>query len=76
MYYDVVMCDYCGYAALTSLFTKITDRAAETVSSKITPMFKHKEYPLLLTAEMAIERYKLALQKNRSSDYSIGASFE
>lgn len=61
MYYDIVLCPVCGYAALTSTFKKLTTAQADRIKKKVSPHFKSSVYPLILTTEMAIERYKLAL---------------
>lgn len=61
LYYDIIMCPSCGYTSLLSLFDKLSTRQAEMIKQQITPKFKKKDYPLVLTVDMAIERYKLAL---------------
>lgn len=60
-YYDVVICNKCGYAAISSKFRPIMGTQADLVSQKITPKFFPKEYPDVYDANVAIERYKLAL---------------
>ncbi len=61
MYYDVVLCKSCGYAAIRSSFQKITERQIDLILNKIKPLFKSREYPKMFTLDNAIERYKLAL---------------
>ncbi|MDR1665242.1 MAG: DUF2225 domain-containing protein [Clostridiales bacterium] len=59
--YEVLLCGYCGYAAMDSVFKKILDKQAETVRREISPYYKPREYPAPLGLENAVERYKLAL---------------
>lgn len=59
--YDVVVCPYCGYAALNKYFNRLSELKAKHVKQKITATYKGKEYPLILDYDMAIERYKLVL---------------
>lgn len=59
--YDVVVCPFCGYAALNKFFTRLSDLKAKQVKLKISPTYVSKNYPVILDYEMAIERFKLAL---------------
>lgn len=59
--YDVILCNCCGYAALSRFFSKITRTQASWIKSQISSVYKGKFYPEEYTLEMAIERYKLAL---------------
>jgi uncharacterized protein len=61
IFYDVVLCNNCGYTAINSLFNKINSRQIELISSTISPKFKPHFYPLIYDVDVAIERYKLAL---------------
>lgn len=59
--YEVIMCQSCGYAALTKFFDTITSIQQKYVQDKITPNFKPlndegEEY----TFEQALARYKVA----------------
>ena len=60
-YYDVILCIHCGYAALQSQFDHITEKQANAVMEKVMPSFKSKNYPVPLSAQHAVERYKIAL---------------
>jgi len=60
-YYDVIICNKCGYSAISSCFTRISDSQAEKITSSITPKFYPKQYPEIYSIDDAIERYKLAL---------------
>lgn len=60
-YYNVVICQLCGYAALAENFMKISDRQCMMIEKNITPKFKSITYTLPFTADVAIQRYKFAL---------------
>ena len=60
-YYSILLCPHCGYAALTDIFNRISDKQTDKIKEQITPKFKKQEYPLVLSAEHAIKRHKIAL---------------
>lgn len=60
-FYDVWVCNHCGYSSLKSEFNKISYAQTELVKSYITPKWKGREYPETFNVDIAIERYKLAL---------------
>ncbi|ERI92577.1 hypothetical protein HMPREF1982_02185 [Clostridiales bacterium oral taxon 876 str. F0540] len=60
-FYEVYLCNVCGYAAMKQDFEKIRDYQVELVQKKITPRWQGRRYPEVYTAEIAIERYKLSL---------------
>lgn len=60
-FYDVCICNSCGYAAMRSDFEKLKSHKKELVLSNVTPKWKPREYPDILDEKLAIERYKLAL---------------
>lgn len=60
-FYDVILCNSCGYAAMRSDFDNIKTYKKELVLSNVTPKWKPREYPDILDEKLAIERYKLAL---------------
>lgn len=59
--YDVLLCSHCGYAGLQAYFNRVADRQIDILLQKIKPRYKYKEYPIPLSAEHAVERYKMAL---------------
>lgn len=59
--YDVIICPNCGYSAISMFFPALRYNQSLLIKDNITPKFKYKQHPLLLTTDMAIERYKLAL---------------
>ena len=60
-FYDVLICNSCGYAAMRSDFEKLKSHKKDLVLSNVTPKWKPREYPDILDENLAIERYKLAL---------------
>jgi uncharacterized protein len=60
-FYDVCICNSCGYAAMKSDFEKLKSHKRELVLSNVTPKWKPRQYPDILDEKLAIERYKLAL---------------
>lgn len=60
-FYDVWICNSCGYAAMKSDFDQIKTYRKELVFSNITPKWKSRVYPDILDEKLAIERYKIAL---------------
>ncbi len=61
LFYDVVVCQCCGYAALSAFFEKLTYTQAKWIKGDISHKYKPREYPATFTVDIAIERYKLAL---------------
>ena len=61
MFYDVVCCHFCGYAAMNSHFDQISEKQIDLIIEAIKPQFKYKEYPLNLSVDDAEELYQLAL---------------
>lgn len=61
--YDVVVCRYCGYAALTRFFHSLSDPQVRLIKEKISSSFKYTsvEDKMIFTYEEALERHKLAL---------------
>lgn len=60
-FYDVWLCNSCGYAAMKSDFENLRTFRKELVRSNISPKWTPREYPKVLDEKTAIERYKLAL---------------
>lgn len=60
-YYDVIICDKCGYAAISQKFPYISSSQAKSIMENISLKFIPKEYPTVYDVNIAIERYKLAL---------------
>lgn len=60
-FYDVWICNSCGYAAMKSDFENLRTFNKEFVFSNISPKWRPRKYPRVLDIDLAIERYKLAL---------------
>lgn len=60
--YDVIMCPFCGYTALSRFFQYITAPQIRLIRINISQSFKNSEKPSETVGyDEAIERYKLAL---------------
>lgn len=60
-FYDVWVCDNCGYAAIKNDFLHLNEHDADTIRNKISPKWHRKNYPEVYDIELAIQRYKLSL---------------
>jgi len=60
-FYDVWICDNCGYASLKNDFGRLSDLQVNAVITKVKSKWKGREYPEEYNEDIAIERYKLAL---------------
>lgn len=60
-FYDVLLCDSCGYAAMKSDFEKLRKNHIELIQKNISPKWQSRKYPSVHNVDIAIERYKLSL---------------
>jgi len=60
-FYEVWICNSCGYSALKSEFNKIRNFQIEAIKEKITSKWTGKNYPEIYDINIALERYKLSL---------------
>jgi uncharacterized protein (DUF2225 family) len=60
-FYDVWLCNGCGYASMKSDFNKLRSFERESVLKSITPRWHGRKYPDVYDINIAIERYKLSL---------------
>jgi len=60
-HYEILFCAHCGYAALTNYFNVIVSRQQALIREKITPNYKPMEFPVPLSLEHVVQRYKQAL---------------
>ncbi|WP_164948626.1 DUF2225 domain-containing protein [Clostridium sp. FP2] len=60
-FYDVWICNSCGYSAMKTDFHSIRSIEIEKVQQSITPKWKGRMYPEVYDIHIAIERYKLSL---------------
>lgn len=67
-FYDVWLCNNCGYAAMKADFEKIRNFQIDLIKENITPKWKGREYNIPYNVDAAIERYKLSLLNYYYSD--------
>ena len=60
-FYDVWICNSCGYSAMKNDFSKIRNYQVESIKEKITSKWNGRNYPDIYDINIAIERYKLSL---------------
>lgn len=60
-FYDVWVCNKCGYAAMKTDFLAIREFQKDIVKKAIAPKWHSKNYPNTYDANVALERYKLSL---------------
>lgn len=60
-FYDVWICNSCGYAALKIDFPTIKSYQKEIILKQISTRWKERDYGKIYNENIAIERYKLAL---------------
>lgn len=60
-FYDIIVCNNCGYSASKIDFSKIKKSEIDLVKSKISPKWVGKHYGKTYNVDVAIERFKLAL---------------
>lgn len=60
-FYEVWLCNSCGYTAMKQDFEKIRSSQIELVQQRISPKWHGRSYPDIYNADIAIERYKLSL---------------
>lgn len=60
-FYDVWVCNSCGYSAMKSDFNTLRSIEIEQVQKSISPKWKGRVYPEVYSVHVAIERYKLSL---------------
>ncbi|MCB2292867.1 DUF2225 domain-containing protein [Clostridium algoriphilum] len=60
-FYDVWVCNSCGYAAMKSDFNTLRKTEIDLVYKLITPKWRGRTYPEIYDVNTAIERYKLSL---------------
>ncbi|HEY8892013.1 MAG TPA: DUF2225 domain-containing protein [Clostridium sp.] len=60
-FYDVWLCNSCGYSAMKTDFHTIRSIEIKEVQKSITPKWHGRMYPEIYDVHIAIERYKLSL---------------
>ena len=59
--YECVVCENCGYAALSKTFNSLTSSQIRWIKEQICTRYKKYHYPPILSEKDGILRYKLAL---------------
>lgn len=60
--YEVVMCYGCGYTDVNTTFEKyLPERTAESIKANISSHYKMREYPTIMTPDLALERFEAAI---------------
>jgi uncharacterized protein len=72
LYYDVWVCENCGYSAQSDKFEEISDREASIIQAQISKLWKKRSFVGNRNIDTAIETFKLALfnQKVRKAKSS------
>lgn len=60
-FYDVWICNNCGYASMKADFNKVRNYQIEPIKKNISAKWKGRNYKLPYSLDTAIERYKLSL---------------
>ncbi|MDP4088736.1 MAG: DUF2225 domain-containing protein [Bacillota bacterium] len=60
-FYDVWVCNSCGYASMKKDFEYIKEHQIEHIKKNITSRWRGRKYPETYDLDIAIERYKLSL---------------
>lgn len=60
-FYDVWLCNSCGYAAMKRDFEYLKEYQFESIKKNITSRWRGKDYPDIYDVDIAIERLKLSL---------------
>lgn len=60
-FYDVWVCNMCGYASMKADFYKLRSFEIESIQKNITPKWRGRKYPSIYDINISLERYKLSL---------------
>lgn len=71
-YYDVIVCNICGYAAISLNFDKITYSQQDAVREEISKKYVSQNYPAIYDVDTAISRYLLALENCEAKKAKAG----
>lgn len=61
IFYECIVCETCGYAALSKNFSTLTTSQIRWIKEQICTQYKTYHYPPIIEAKAAVSRYKLAL---------------
>lgn len=71
-FYDVWVCNLCGYAAMKSDFEKVKSYEKDLIISNISNKWSPRRFPEIVDPTVAIDKYKLALISATSMEKSNG----
>lgn len=71
--YEVWVCNSCGYSAAKSDFEKIKTFQKDLIKKSITTKWKPRVYPDIMTIDLAIEKFKLALLSSITCEKTKGS---
>ena len=72
-YYDVVICNHCGYSTLLIFAEKKCSAIGlKLVREKVTPNFEYEEYPKILSGQDALKRFKIAMNTAEAKNSDFG----
>ncbi|NLL30096.1 MAG: DUF2225 domain-containing protein [Clostridiales bacterium] len=60
-FYDVWICNTCGYSSMKADFDKIKEVEKERIITEISTKWRGRKYPEVYDVNIAIERYKISL---------------
>lgn len=60
-FYDVWICQSCGYSSMKPDFYEINPKQIDLVKKNLTPKWNSRQYPDVCDVDTAIEKYKLSL---------------
>lgn len=61
LYYEPIVCEKCGYAALAKNFNTLSTMQVKLIKEQICTQYKEHHFSSILTAQEAIHKYKLVL---------------
>ena len=61
IFYDIWVCEYCGYAAQSDRFEELSNSEAKKIKTNISPLWKSRKFCGERNIESALEAFKLAL---------------
>jgi hypothetical protein len=75
LFYDIWICEHCGYAAQSDKFEDINSKDAKLLKEKLAPRWAGRSFAGDRSIEMAIEAFKLALlnlqvRKGKASEFA------
>lgn len=75
LYYDIWVCEFCGYASQADKFEELNNRDSRILLENLAPKWNKRSFAGMRNIEMAIETFKIALlnlqvRKAKASDFA------